>query len=195
MINTLTGAADGVLKSLSRTRGLVFHGLRASSARVATCCAIFAFTVCVTPEWFYDSPPPKPAFFCFLFLTNVSWLLDTRKDTIENKVCIYVIVCEGLSIDAVGEGVEGCRETHTVFQEIGPVGGAGFETWDFVKDKLGGATVGRRPNEIVCEAPAKYSLRSVVQNVWATRATRATRLKSGVKWGLYLITVIVSATH
>ena len=47
-------------------------------------------------------------------------------------------MCKGLSIDDVREGVEG----HTVFQEIRP--GVGFETGDFVKQKLGeGATVER----------------------------------------------------
>ena len=34
-------------------------------------------------DWFYDSPPPKPVIF---FNTNISWLLDTRKDTVEKKV-------------------------------------------------------------------------------------------------------------
>ena len=35
----------------------------------------------------------------------------------------------------------GCRGTHTVFQDIRP--GAGFETGDFVQEKLGGAAVER----------------------------------------------------
>ena len=39
--------------------------------------------------------------------TNVSWLLDTRKDTIENKVSIYFVVRKGLSIDMTS----GCRGT------------------------------------------------------------------------------------
>ena len=34
-------------------------------------------------------------------------LLDTRKDTTEQKVSVYSLVCKGLSIDDVGEGVEG----------------------------------------------------------------------------------------
>ena len=43
------------------------------------------------------------------FSLNVSWLLDTRKDIIEDKVSIYFLECKGLSIDDVGEGVEGHR--------------------------------------------------------------------------------------
>ena len=34
-------------------------------------------------------------------------LLDTRKDAIENKASIYFLVCKGVSIDDVREGVEG----------------------------------------------------------------------------------------
>ena len=37
---------------------------------------------------------------------DVSWLLDTGKDIIENKVSICFLVCKGLSIDDVGGGVE-----------------------------------------------------------------------------------------
>ena len=43
------------------------------------------------------------------YLTNVSWLLDIWKDTIENEVSIYFLECKGLSIDDFGEGVEGHR--------------------------------------------------------------------------------------
>ena len=50
--------------------------------------------------------------------TNVSWLLDTRKDTIEKRVPIYFLGCKGLLID----DVEVSRGT--VFQEIRP--GAGL---------------------------------------------------------------------
>ena len=79
------------------------------------------------------SPPLKPRF----SFTNVLWLLDTRKDTLENKVSIYLLVCKGLSIGDVGVS----RVTET--QEIRP--GAGFETGDFVKEKgVGGNTVERR---------------------------------------------------
>ena len=66
---------------------------------------------------------------------NVSWLLDTRKDTIETKVPMFFLVCKGLSIDGVGVS----RDTE--FQEIRPV--AGFETADLVIEKVGGATVER----------------------------------------------------
>ena len=61
---------------------------------------------------FYDSPPENQRF----SLTNVSssGLLDARKDTIEKKVSIYFLVCEGLSIDDVGVSRD------TVFQEIRP---------------------------------------------------------------------------
>ena len=47
----------------------------------------------------------------FLF-TNVSWLLGTRKDTIDNKISLYFLVCKGLSIDDVGVSRD------TVFQEM-----------------------------------------------------------------------------
>ena len=57
-------------------------------------------------------------------------LLDTRKNTIENKVSIYFLVCKGLTIDDVGVSRD------TVVEEIRP--GACFETGDFVKEKLGG---------------------------------------------------------
>ena len=70
-----------------------------------------------------------------LSLTKGSWLLDRRKDTTERKVSIHFLVCKGLSIDDVGVSGD------SVFQEIRP--GAGFETADFVKEKLGGATVVR----------------------------------------------------
>ena len=53
-----------------------------------------------------------------------------RKYTIEKKVSTYFLVCEGLSIDDVGVSRD------TVFQEIRPV--AGYETADFVIEKLGG---------------------------------------------------------
>ena len=49
-------------------------------------------------DWFYHSPPQNQRF----PLANVSWLLDTRKDKIENKVSTYFLVCKGLSIDGVG---------------------------------------------------------------------------------------------
>ena len=62
--------------------------------------------------------------------TNVPWLPDTRKDTIESKVSIYSLVRKGLSIDDVG--VSG----NPAFKEIRP--GAGVETGDFVKEKFRG---------------------------------------------------------
>ena len=72
-----------------------------------------------------DSPPQNQRF----YLPNVSWLLASRKDTIEN-VFIYFLVCKGLSIDGVGVSRD------TVFQQVRRV--VGFETGDFVKEKLGG---------------------------------------------------------
>ena len=54
----------------------------------------------------------------------------------KNTIFIYFLVGKGLSNDDVGEA------RGTVFQKIRP--GAGFETGDFVKEKLGGgATVER----------------------------------------------------
>ena len=52
------------------------------------------------------------------------------KDTIENILSTHFLVCKGLSIDDVG----GSRDT--VFQE--KQSRAGFETSDFVKEKLRG---------------------------------------------------------
>ena len=52
------------------------------------------------------------------------------KDTVENKVSTYFIVCKGLSVDDVGVSRD------TVFQ--GVQSGAGFETRDFVKENVGG---------------------------------------------------------
>ena len=57
------------------------------------------------------APPPQNQRFS---LTNVSGLLDTRKDTLETKVSTYFLVCKGLSIDDVG------MSRDTVFQEIRP---------------------------------------------------------------------------
>ena len=54
---------------------------------------------------------------------------------VTKRVSIYFLVCRGLSIVDVGVSRD------TVFQEIRPA--AGLETGDFVKEKLGGATVKR----------------------------------------------------
>ena len=75
---------------------------------------------------FYDSLPQNQRFSS----TNVSRLLDARKDTLEKSVSIYFPVCKGLSIDDVGVSRD------TAFQEIRP--GAGCETGDFVKETSGG---------------------------------------------------------
>ena len=72
------------------------------------------------------APPQNQRF----SLTNVSWLLDTRKDAMKRISACITFVCGGLSNDDV-RVVRG-----TVFQEIRP--GAGFKTGDFVKEKLGG---------------------------------------------------------
>ena len=71
--------------------------------------------------------PPKNQRFS---LTNVSWLLDTRKDDMKNTIFMYFLVCKGRSNDDV-VGARG-----TVFQEIRP--GAGLKTGDFVKEMLAG---------------------------------------------------------
>ena len=57
-------------------------------------------------------------------------MLDTRKNTIDRNVSTYFLVRKGLSIDDVGVSRD------TVLREIRP--GAGFETGDFIKEKLGG---------------------------------------------------------
>ena len=59
------------------------------------------------------APPKKQRF----SLTNVSWLLDTKKDTVvEKERCPHIFLCakRGLSIDDVGVSRD------TVFQEIRP---------------------------------------------------------------------------
>ena len=104
---------------------------------IATCCKLHSgeFCCCIhTGKRKTDSaiaPPPKNQRFC---LTNVSWLLDTRKDTVEAEVPIHFLVCKGLakglSIDDVGVSRD------TVFQDIPP--GAGLQTGDPVEEKLGG---------------------------------------------------------
>ena len=75
---------------------------------------------------FRDStmPPPKNQRFP---LTNISWLLDTRKADMKK---FNLPVCKGLSNDDVA----GARST--AFQEIRP--GASFETGYFVQEMLGG---------------------------------------------------------
>ena len=77
------------------------------------------------------TPPKKQRF----SPTEVSSLLDTREDAIEHKASICLLVCKDLSVNDVGVSRD------TVLQKIRP--GAGFETGDFVKEKLGGATVER----------------------------------------------------
>ena len=64
-------------------------------------------------------PPENQRF----YLTDLSWLLDTRKDAMK-KICSYILfVCKGLSNDDVGV------TRGTVFQKIRP--GAVFKTSDF----------------------------------------------------------------
>ena len=60
-----------------------------------------------------------------------------EKDTLK-----YILVCKGLSNDDVGMAIG------TVVQEIRP--GAGFETGDFVKERLGGEGTADRLHEY-CE--------------------------------------------
>ena len=47
-------------------------------------------TPIVTHDWFYDRSPQNQRF----SWTNVSWLLDTRKGIIENKVSMLFLVCK-----------------------------------------------------------------------------------------------------
>ena len=60
--------------------------------------------------------------------------------SIEKKVFICFLVWKGLMIGDVGVSRD------TVLQEVRP--GAGFETGDFVKEKLGGAAVKRHNNPV-----------------------------------------------
>ena len=67
------------------------------------------------------SPPTENKKEVIFLNERVSWLLDTRKDTIKigkkNKnISIDFPVCKGLSIDEVG-----CQGTDTALQEIRPV--------------------------------------------------------------------------
>ena len=64
-----------------------------------------------------------------LSLTNVSWLLDTRKDTM--KTYLHIVARLQRTIERRRRGGKGI-----VFEEIRP--GAGFETSDFVTETLGG---------------------------------------------------------
>ena len=98
-----------------------------------------------TVDWFYDRPPPPPRNQRFSF-TNVSWrcstwgrLLLTQGLHIYTYIYIFIffLVFNGLSNNHVW------MARGTVFlQEIRP-GGVGFETGDFVEEKLGGAIVVR----------------------------------------------------
>ena len=96
-------------------------------------------------------------FLFFCSLTNVSWLLDTRKDAIEKKVSMYFLVCKGLSIDDVGEGVEGhgapyCRSYDRE--------SAGFETGDFVKEKCVGGATAERLKWVKCFSRGRHTAQS-----------------------------------
>ena len=96
-----------------------------------------------TPQTDSTMPPPKPAiFFNERFIMR---LIDTRKGTNETKVSICFLVCKDLSIDVVGVSRD------TVFQEVRP--GAGFETGDFVKEKLGERPYNDFPPKIeICQS-------------------------------------------
>ena len=59
--------------------------------------------------------PPKKLRFS---LTSVSGLLDIRKDAIDRKVSTCFLVCKGLSIDDVWEGVEGHRNSRRYDREL-----------------------------------------------------------------------------
>ena len=73
-------------------------------------------------DWFYDSPPPKPAIF---FSDSVSWLLDTRKNDRQIRSShTFFFAKEGLVVVLSNDGVGVARGT--IFQEICP--GAGFKT-------------------------------------------------------------------
>ena len=57
---------------------------------VAGCVRTNAFEAYIF-DFFHDSPPPKKTA-VFFNETNVSWLLDTRKDAVEKKSipCIFL---------------------------------------------------------------------------------------------------------
>ena len=74
----------------------------------------------------YESPSLNHRF----SLTNVSWLPDARKDTIEKNVPMHFLVWKGLSTHDVGVSRD------TLFQEIRP--GARFETGDFFEETFRG---------------------------------------------------------
>ena len=89
---------------------------------------------------FYDNPPPQKKKRDFLSRAFHGCSTEGR-DTVQNQVSTYFLVCKGLSIDDVGEGVVWCRGTPYCRRYDRE--GVGFETGDFVKEKLGGATVVR----------------------------------------------------
>ena len=82
-------------------------------------------------------PPPKKTNRDFLQRTLYGCSTQGRI-LLEKKAPIYYPACKGLSIDGVGVSRD------TPFQETRP--GVGFETGDFVEEKLGGATVVRLKN-------------------------------------------------
>ena len=57
-------------------------------------------------------------------LTNVSWLLDTKKDAVKKSIVKYFVVCKDLSNDDVGVGGKGHRIP-------GNPAGSWFQNWRF----------------------------------------------------------------
>ena len=105
-------------------------------------------------ERFYDNSPPQNQRYSS---TNVSWLLDTSKDTIETEVSKPFLVCKRVLIDDIGVSRD------TILQETRP--GAGVETGDFDNKMLMGATVERLEGVIATLTVSKFNS-PPVQNIF-----------------------------
>ena len=84
---------------------------------------------------YHDSPPLNQR-----FCLTERFMAARHKEGYDRKKSVHKFSCAQRPIGRWRRGFEGHR---TVFQEIRP-GGAGFETGDFVKRKVGGATTVER---------------------------------------------------
>ena len=143
--------------------------LRRPSARLAQHAGSVDARLILTTK----APPKKPA----IFLTNVSWLLETSKHT-RKKVypCIFLFAQTGRSNDDVGVA------RGTVFQALRR--GAGFKTDDFVEEKIRGAIVERlascnqtKPNQI------KYSKHKRKGSEATVLKRKVRALTTATRWG------------
>ena len=104
-------------------------------------CIRFRQKKVYTSDWFYDCPPPPKPVISFNERSIInhhqssSWLLDTRKDTIENKVYPYLFLLCAKDYRSLTSG-RVSRDTHRI---SGDTIGSWFWNRRFRKAKLGGA--------------------------------------------------------